>query len=85
MSTQYLLKMLKDNRTIKKYSESFRLRFCVQDCSEFPEKTEPLAHEWLERRPVGASKSTISSFFEDPRKFMQIINLLIFGTRLFRV
>ena len=26
MSTQYLLKMLKDNRTIKKYSESFKLK-----------------------------------------------------------
>ena len=26
MSTQYLKKMLKDNRTIKRYSESFKLK-----------------------------------------------------------
>lgn len=40
MSTQYLLKMLKDNRTIKKYSESFKLKVLSEIESGKYTKTE---------------------------------------------
>ena len=58
MSTQYLLKMLKDNRTIKKYSESFKLKVLSEIESGKYSKTEvcnvygigpPSLYRWIKK------------------------------------
>lgn len=58
MSTQYLVNMLKDNRTIKKYSESFKLKVLSEIESGKYTKTEicnvygigtPSLYRWIKK------------------------------------